>query len=139
MLTLVTAPNVLLNTLNVDMDIDGSGDVLVQEADYVNSFSRIQMYAGDWSFCHFVMQEKYDVILTSETIYASENIKYLLELIKHLLTPAGIVLVAAKHTYFGCSGSLSSFKLEAEESGFKLETALIHDQGVRREIVRMSQ
>ncbi|KAJ3345509.1 Histidine protein methyltransferase 1 [Kappamyces sp. JEL0680] len=132
----VTGPNVLVNTSHEprQSEIDpATGEVEVaigSHPDYGNS----AFYSGDWRTLDALVQPQ-DVVLTSETIYSADSIPRLLRLIKHLLGTTGLALVAAKHTYFGCSGSLELFKIQAEAMGFRLESVFKHGSGIRREII----
>ncbi|KAJ3158861.1 Histidine protein methyltransferase 1 [Geranomyces michiganensis] len=85
-------------------------------------------------------EEKYDVILTAETIYAAESHNKLLDLIKTIIKPCGVVYVAAKTTYFGCSGSLAQFLHLVRERGevSSVETVWVETRTVRREIVKLT-
>lgn len=94
-------PNVLLNckeTLTDDQKIEQLS-------------TDCNFYAGDWS--HFTELtkdlEKYDLILTSETIYNIDNQQKLLDTLQLRLKSTGIVLVAAKSHYFGVGGGLQQF------------------------------
>ena len=53
--------------------------------------------------------EKYDLILTSETIYNVDYYPRLVELLERALAQNGIILLAAKSHYFGCGGSVVGF------------------------------
>jgi predicted nicotinamide N-methyase len=131
---LVTIPNVTLNRISLELDIDEQG-LFETEIQYECGQSRF--FAGDWSHLAQIIDEKYDIILTSETIYSSQNIPVLLSLIRSILKPGGFVLVAAKHNYFGCTGSMPIFKTFVEDSGFQMETVFEQAKGVRREIVKL--
>ncbi|KAJ3320618.1 Histidine protein methyltransferase 1 [Boothiomyces sp. JEL0866] len=132
---LVTVPNVVLNTTHVQTEFDGFGCFEHEMNLECPALDRVDFYAGDWANLHFIA-EKYDVILTSETIYEAESIPSLLELIKQLLAPNGAAFVAAKHNYFGCTGSIAIFKQACTE--FNMEPVFIHSDGVRREIIKLT-
>lgn len=77
---LVTIPNVLLN--------------LTERSSIKN---KAEFYAGDWAAFnelsadkYSVDNEKYDIILSSETIYNPDNHKKLLEIFKQLLKAKGV-------------------------------------------------
>jgi SAM-dependent methyltransferase len=132
-LKLVTVPNVLLNQSN-SLEFDENGTF---ETELKLTTGNSNFYAGDWSLLTDIIKDKYDVILTCETIYSKENHASLLLLMKSILKPNGIILVAAKHNYFGCSGSMPLFKSTCLEFGFKIETVFEHCQGIRREIIKL--
>jgi len=55
---------------------------------------KIELFSGDWSLLHEVMGEKkFDIILSSDTLYCPANHEYLLSLIDHLLKPDGSAYV----------------------------------------------
>ncbi|XP_017075589.2 histidine protein methyltransferase 1 homolog isoform X2 [Drosophila eugracilis] len=97
----ITYPNILLN-LEETLTDDEKLEFLDKNT---------CLYAGDWF--HFTQLtidvEKYDLILTSETIYNIENQQKLLETFAGRLKSDGIVLVAAKSHYFGVGGGLEQF------------------------------
>ncbi|KAJ3131524.1 hypothetical protein HK101_004705, partial [Irineochytrium annulatum] len=110
-LRLLTIPNILLNTTSIPPDStkDTRGCFEI-DVDYkALSTLDVDFIAGDWGD-----QEggnKYDVILTSETIYSAESHARLDAVIRrNLRRPNGMALVAAKTSYFGCSGSLRAFE-----------------------------
>lgn len=102
-------PNVLLNCK----------DTLTDDEKIEQLSTECSFYAGDWS--HFTELtkniEKYDLILTSETIYNINNQHKLLDTLKARLKASGIVLVAAKSHYFGVGGGLEQFvdKINTEQ------------------------
>lgn len=53
--------------------------------------------------------KKFDVILSSETIYNPSNYKKICNIIKELLQSDGIAYIAAKSIYFGVGGSTKEF------------------------------
>lgn len=85
---LVTAPNVVLNTTHVQTEFDAYGCFEHEMIMNSPALNMVDFYAGDWANLLFI-EQKYDVILTSETIYEAESIPSLLELIKKLLAPNG--------------------------------------------------
>jgi hypothetical protein len=81
--------------------------------------------------------KKYDLILTSETIYNVDNQAKLIAIFKHCLKRDGgaRVLVAAKSVYFGVGGGLQEFCRRMEAEGFALETVYKSESGVSRHIL----
>lgn len=59
---------------------------------------------------------KYDIILTSDTLYNETYYHQLISLIQDHLSPQGTVFVAAKSYYFGLGGSVSKFMLLLDQS-----------------------
>uniref|UniRef100_A0A915JXA9 protein-histidine N-methyltransferase n=1 Tax=Romanomermis culicivorax TaxID=13658 RepID=A0A915JXA9_ROMCU len=70
---------------------------------------KCSFYACDWENISQVISEKFDIILSSETIYCPSSYEKLFKAISTLLKQDGIALVAAKSYYFGVGGSVSGF------------------------------
>ena len=82
---------------------------------------------------------KYDLILTSETIYNLENQETLLSLFSKCLKEGGSVLVAAKIHYFGVGGGLRQFEGAAAKSSWMTESVAKIESEVKREIIRLTK
>ena len=121
-LRLVTAPNVALNTSGLfsdDADLQTIQHRLAEDSvsiDVSTVSAKSRFYSGSWESLKSLLSnaqdashQSYDVILTSETVYELDYIPSLVSLIRSLLAPGGYALVAAKASYFGCSGSLHDF------------------------------
>ncbi|XP_059621837.1 histidine protein methyltransferase 1 homolog [Phlebotomus argentipes] len=116
-----TIPNILLNA----------------EADGEVSIGKCQFYSGDWgSFTEATGDRKFDVILTSETIYNPENNQKVIDLFVGKLRRGGKVLLAAKTYYFGVGGGLRQF--EGMTKG-RMACASVwrNCEGVSREIIKI--
>jgi SAM-dependent methyltransferase len=75
-----------------------------------------QFYSGDWkSLIELIPAQSYDLIVTSDTLYHTHSHDKLYKFMKHVLKPDGEILVAAKRYYFGCGGSVHSFKQLVEQ------------------------
>ncbi|KAL7747873.1 hypothetical protein RI367_006808 [Sorochytrium milnesiophthora] len=158
-LQLVTVPNVLLNTLHrppADAQVDVH-DAFETELDlaHVIELPHVSFASGDWqSLTDPLLScndggKRYDLILTSETIYEESSAKHLLQLIASTLSkPDGIALVAAKTFYFGVGGGMREFerlvdqhnKLAARDDQQQLEHTIVKDfrgSSVRREILQL--
>eukprot|EP01134_Creolimax_fragrantissima_P003309 CFRG3309T1 len=139
-LTHVTVPNVVLNSGNGMTS--GMEEVVTPE----KLSERSSFYAGDWS--SFVQvsnpegtqEKKYDIILTSETIYEPTMNNTLLSTIKDsLVYPSGVAFVAAKSYYFGVGGSVRSFQALVElDTDMAVQSVYESTDGVSREILRIS-
>lgn len=138
----VTIPNVLVNLAQQQKQSQSeraSSDLLETARKCCRFFS------GDWgSVVDFinpgqVNEMMYDVILTSETIYAVESHVKLYNVIKrHLKKPDGIAYVAAKTHYFGVGGGTRSFeKLVKMDGVFDVSVCKVCTDGVQREILCM--
>lgn len=74
--------------------------------------SRARFFSGDW--CGLVGDDspthaKYDLILTSDTLYNETCIRDLAWLIPELLTESGVAFIASKRHYFGVGGGTADF------------------------------
>lgn len=123
MLANFTIPNVVLS---------------VEERELPEDFSKCAFFSGDWdSFRDLTAgEEKYDIILTSETIYNPQNYEKLLNFFKSRLKSEGKVYLSAKSFYFGCDGNILDFcKALKNEGSFESETAWKSEDGLKREIL----
>ncbi|XP_058826306.1 histidine protein methyltransferase 1 homolog [Topomyia yanbarensis] len=97
-----------------------------------------RFYSGEWGSFVGKVQEKFDVILTSETIYNDKNYGTLIDLFKCTLKAKGVVLLAAKTYYFGVGGGMRLLEQALDEDGtFNYRTAWKCDDGVQREILEI--
>ena len=124
----ITIPNVLLNVPSTRETVT-------------------RFFSGDWrSFEeNFLKKEiteerlKFDLILTSETIYNVENQAKLVSIFKHFLKEDGEVLVAAKTFYFGVGGGIRQFEKLVKQENLKSEIVkTFESSGVKREIMRIT-
>ena len=66
----------------------------------------------------------YDLILTSDTLYAPESMEELLDVMAKRLKPDGVALIAAKTYYFGVGGGTDMFTALVKKDGrCKIEVA----------------
>ena len=139
----VTIPNVFLNLEQLreseKCELNTTFDLLE------TARKSCRFYSGDWGHLldfinpELVREMMYDVILTSETIYAVESHAKLYHFIKrHLKKPDGLAYVAAKTHYFGVGGGTRSFeKLVMMDSLFDVSVCKVYSAGVQREILCM--
>ncbi|XP_070577866.1 histidine protein methyltransferase 1 homolog [Ptychodera flava] len=128
-ITEITMPNVVLN--------------LGAESDKVNS--KCRFFSGDWTLFEEMMvnrltqdDDKFDIILTSETIYNTDSNHGLYSVIKSLLKHTGVVYLAAKTHYFGVGGGTRLFEELVNRQGeFTTEVCRTYTEGVQREILMM--
>ena len=115
------------------MNIGNHGDV----------FKNATFLSGPWSNLVPYFKEislKFDIILMAETIYEVSHYDTLLDIIDQTLTPNGKVIIAAKQTYFGLSGSTKEFKdLVARRKTFQCSTVVTIETNVPREILVLSR
>lgn len=79
---------------------------------------------------------RYDVILTSETIYNPESYPSILGVLKHLLKQTGVSYLAAKSHYFGVGGSTQQFTECIDKDGtLRWETVSLAGEGIQRQIL----
>ncbi|CAG8475277.1 8391_t:CDS:2 [Paraglomus brasilianum] len=146
----VTIPNILLNTALApsDNDIDKNNTAEVDIPDSSNLLEKVtersKFFSGDWSGLKDVLDmksnsDKYDIILTSETIYNISSMPKLYNVIKESLKrPTGIAYVAAKTMYFGVGGGVLPFKQLVEADGiFNIEVVFNVTHDVKREVLEL--
>ncbi|XP_022220915.2 histidine protein methyltransferase 1 homolog [Drosophila obscura] len=126
----ITIPNVMLN---VQSDLSDDDKLAFLE-------DNTSFYSGDWS--HFALltldTEKYDLILTSETIYNIENQQKLLDTFSSRLKADGTVLVAGKSHYFGVGGGLEQFvEVIKQGTAFDSENVWQADENLKRGILKI--
>lgn len=111
----------------------------------------LRLFYGSWeTFDVQAAGGKYDLVLTSETIYQTESLGSLVELLRAAsLGPAEqpsssgnyMCLVAAKVLYFGVGGGVTSFVKAVEEPktglGGRVEVVSEHKDGVGRQIMQV--
>ncbi|KAL1917458.1 uncharacterized protein VTP21DRAFT_3851 [Calcarisporiella thermophila] len=142
-LSLLTFPNIVLNTVAREHVTENNGAIELQvDQQYIPG--RVRLFAGDWGSLLNTLdlseETKYDLILTSETIYSEESIPKLYSVIKSALKPSGVVLVAAKNIYFGVGGGILAFKALVQQDGmFDVQTVweTSGNNVVRREVLKL--
>lgn len=86
------------------------------------------------------MNDKYDIIITSETIYNSKYYEKLLNLFKSRLKSDGRIYLAAKSHYFGVGGNVLDFcKLLNDDGIFNSEVVWKSTTGLQREILLLTR
>lgn len=151
----VTIPNVALNLYNKTSRNASAKDEHLTES----LSSKATFYSGDWaavnqllsSQCEYENEQtenirkdadgeerKFDLILTSETIYNPSCHKKLLDLMTAHLKHDGLILLAAKTHYFGVGGGTQQFADLVKTQG-QLDVHFItsNNSGVKREIIQM--
>ncbi|XP_068231473.1 histidine protein methyltransferase 1 homolog isoform X2 [Palaemon carinicauda] len=139
----ITMPNVLLNSTDISVLVDGNPETFNESLNKVNSKSCY--YSGDWGDLDKLFASKtgidlkFDFILTSETIYNPECHEKLLALMTNNLKQDGKILLAAKTYYFGVGGGILQFcDLVKKKGDLNIKTVFTHEEGVRREIVELT-
>ncbi|KAF9937347.1 hypothetical protein BGZ65_001567 [Modicella reniformis] len=126
----------------VEIDLPDTEEQRLELVKKVDAHTKFIM--GDWSGLVDLMaynseDDKYDLILTSETIYAEESHPKLFAAIKNSLKRGGKALVAAKSFYFGVGGDILSFRRLIEKDGvFNVKVVFSAQAFVRREILELT-
>ncbi|XP_005426747.1 histidine protein methyltransferase 1 homolog [Geospiza fortis] len=113
---------------------EGSPDVL----------SRCRFFSGEWSQVSQLLSNskpclKYDIILTSETIYNPDYYSALHDTLAQLLDGNGRVYLASKVHYFGVGGGVYLFEKFIEDKNvFKTSLVKTIDQGLQRCIMEIA-
>lgn len=125
-LTNLTIPNVLLNC--------------------EENKEQCAFFSGDWKNLPSALQksetvaQKYDVILTAETIYNTKNYSKLLDILDFLLEDNGDIFVAAKTYYFGVGGGTRQFESQIlEDNRFTSSICWTQSHGISREILHLQR
>ncbi|KAL8177395.1 UNVERIFIED_CONTAM: hypothetical protein K2H54_002680 [Gekko kuhli] len=137
-----TLPNVLVNC------ICQNGDPSVQQCqkrDFNQDLiSRCKFFSGEWSgFSKLLLNSntrfaKYDLILTSETIYNPDYYEALHDTLSKLLKANGCVYLASKAHYFGCGGGVLLFtEFIKKKNVFNSRSVKIIDKGLKRVIIEL--
>lgn len=142
----VTLPNVVANVpLQDDSHAINEPDWKRQRKSEVGQeMCKCRLFSGEWAeFCKLVLSEKlfvkYDLILTSETIYNPDYYSTLHETFLKLLSRNGRVLLASKAHYFGVGGGIHLFQKFVEERGvFETRTLEVIDEGLKRFLMEMT-
>ena len=119
----------------------------------------LQFWSGPWEgFFDSDNDPPYDLVLSSETIYRSESVPALINMLRHAtraalsqeasdnLPEVGKLaisgpprcLIAAKIIYFGVGGSISDFLNQVKQSNGEATTVWEKKDGVRRAILDVS-
>ncbi|XP_015201712.2 histidine protein methyltransferase 1 homolog [Lepisosteus oculatus] len=145
----LTLPNVLLNIEEEEEEGEGksSSPSPKRRATGLQTraeLARCRFFSGDWaSFLTLLLSSgpppKYDMILTSETIYNTASYPALHAVLSQLLAPVGQVYLATKAHYFGVGGGLHLFQSYVEEKNiFSVKRVKDVEQGLQRHVVLLS-
>ncbi|KAF4799808.1 Histidine protein methyltransferase 1 like protein [Turdus rufiventris] len=115
--------------------VEGSPDVL----------KRCRFFSGEWSQVSQLLLNsnkpcsKYDIIVTSETIYNPDYYSALHDTLAQLLDRNGRVYLASKVHYFGVGGGIYLFEKFIEEKNvFRTRMVKTIDQGLQRCIMEIA-
>ncbi|MES1916839.1 MAG: hypothetical protein MHM6MM_008624 [Cercozoa sp. M6MM] len=88
-----------------------------------SSNNQVSYVAGDWRDPELARRvvaangAKFDLVVTSETIYNESYVASLIDTLCNVLAPQGHVILAAKRLYFGVGGSVAHFLSLVERDG----------------------
>jgi protein-histidine N-methyltransferase len=83
----VTVPNILVNTT---LDINTPEETLEEDVETEQLPKNVALYSGDWATLpSLINTKKYDIILTSETLYEASTIETLYKTMCACLAPSG--------------------------------------------------
>ncbi|XP_005398239.1 PREDICTED: histidine protein methyltransferase 1 homolog [Chinchilla lanigera] len=143
----VTLPNVVANCSLEDEENDADEpDVKkCRKSKVAQELCKCRFFSGEWSeFCKLMLNSenlfvKYDLILTSETIYNPDYYSTLHQTFLSLLSKGGRVLLASKAHYFGVGGGVHLFQKFVEEKDiFETKTLEIIDEGLKRFLLEIT-
>ncbi|XP_053893988.1 histidine protein methyltransferase 1 homolog [Malaclemys terrapin pileata] len=143
----ITLPNVVANcTDGGDDGISEPPSKKHKKADFTPALmSKCRFFSGEWAeFSQLLLSgnkpfPKYDLILTSETIYNPDYYSALHDTISKLLDENGRVYLASKAHYFGVGGGVHIFEKFIEERNvFRTRTVTVIDEGLMRYIIEMA-
>lgn len=100
-----------------------------------------RFFHGDWDGLTTAIASttKYDIILTSETVYCQASYRKLLSVMEALLKEDGEIYVAAKTCYFGVGGGSQDFTAYVRHCNvFNVEVVHSITTGVQREILKLT-
>lgn len=105
--------------------------------------NKCRFFSGEWSQVSQLLLNsncsKYDIILTSETIYNPDYYSALHETLAQLLDRNGRVYLASKVHYFGVGGGIYLFEKFIEEKNvFRTSLVKTIDQGLQRCVMEIA-
>ncbi|NXH19897.1 MET18 methyltransferase, partial [Bucco capensis] len=150
----ITLPNVVANCINKGSR-PGSGDDSKTSQPpskrpkktecLPDVFTQCRFFSGEWSAVSQLLLSsnkpfsKYDIILTSETIYNPDNYSALHNTLAQLLDKNGRVYLASKVHYFGVGGGIYLFEKFIEERNvFRASLVKTIDKGLQRCVMEMA-
>ncbi|XP_004688172.1 PREDICTED: histidine protein methyltransferase 1 homolog [Condylura cristata] len=142
----VTLPNVIANSVLEDVEnVNQPEAKKCKKSKITQELCQCRFFSGEWSeFCKLILSseklfEKYDLILTSETIYNPDYYDTLHQTFLQLLEKNGRVLLASKAHYFGVGGGVHDFQKFVEERDvFETKILQVTDVGLKRCLLEMT-
>ncbi|XP_020830342.1 histidine protein methyltransferase 1 homolog [Phascolarctos cinereus] len=144
----ITIPNVMVNSACECEDVDVSEPGLKRRRNSNPAqelLSKCRFFSGEWyEFSKLVLSSKktfakYDIILTSETIYNPSYYSAFHQTLASLLDENGQVFLASKAHYFGVGGGVHLFQKFIEERNvFETRILKIIDEGLSRILIKIT-
>lgn len=110
-------------------------NVIINMCDKVTSEKRHLRYArgkskfiaADWAVSDNLMARdlRFDLILSSETLYEKSRYQTLLTKLSERIQPTGEILIATKYNYFGNNGGFPEFEQAVNNNGF-FDLEIVH-------------
>ncbi|XP_009703328.1 PREDICTED: histidine protein methyltransferase 1 homolog [Cariama cristata] len=150
----ITLPNVVANCINEGSRMGSGGGRKTskpplkrpKKAECLpDMLMKCRFFSGEWSAVSQLLLSsnkpfsKYDIILTSETIYNPDYYSALHDTLAQLLDKNGRVYLASKAHYFGVGGGIHLFEKFIEDRNvFRTSIVKIIDKGLQRYIMEMA-
>lgn len=150
----ITLPNVVANCINEGRRMGSGKDRKASKPpskrarkaeDAPDVLNRCRFFSGEWSQVSQLLLSsnkpfsKYDIILTSETIYNPDYYSALHDTLAELLDKNGCVYLASKVHYFGVGGGIYLFEKFIEKKNvFRTSVVKTIDQGLQRCIMEIA-
>ncbi|NWV35832.1 MET18 methyltransferase, partial [Grantiella picta] len=150
----ITLPNVVANCINGGSRMGSGEDRKASKPPSKrprkaegspDMLNKCRFFSGEWSQVSQLLLSstkafsKYDIILTSETIYNTDYYSALHDTLAQLLDKNGLVYLASKVHYFGVGGGIYLFKKFIEEKNvFRTSMVKTIDQGLQRCIMEIA-
>uniref|UniRef100_A0A6G1RS44 protein-histidine N-methyltransferase n=1 Tax=Hypotaenidia okinawae TaxID=2861861 RepID=A0A6G1RS44_9GRUI len=150
----ITLPNVVANCRNDSPRLGSRDDSKTSKPPskrpkkaqcLLNALTKCRFFSGGWSEVSQLLLSsskpfsKYDIILTSETIYNTDYYSALHDTLAQLLDKKGRVYLASKVHYFGVGGGIYLFEKFVEGRNiFRTSIVKIIDKGLQRYIMEMA-
>ncbi|NWW78121.1 MET18 methyltransferase, partial [Climacteris rufus] len=150
----ITLPNVVANCINKGRRMDSGKDRTASKPPLKrpkiaegspDELNKCRFFSGEWSQVSQLLLgsnkpfSKYDIILTSETIYNPDYYSALHDTLAQLLDKNGHVYLASKVHYFGVGGGIYLFEKFIEEKNvFRTSIVKRIDQGLQRCIMEIA-
>lgn len=150
----ITLPNAVANCINEGSGMDSGGDGKTSAPPSKRPkkaecspdvLTKCRFFSGEWSEVSQLLLNsnktfsKYDIILTSETIYNPDYYGALHDTLAQLLDKNGRVYLASKYYYFGVGGGIYLFeKFVEERKVFRTSIVKIINKGLQRCIMEMA-